>query len=224
MKQLSLPESIEETDARGIIEWAVQAVEPDGLIVSTSFGPSGLVNLHLLSEVAPQVPVVFIDTLYHFKETLELADQVRRHYGLDLRIYRPADSREVFEREHGERLWERDVDRFHYLTKVEPMERALEGVKGWVTGRRRDQSETRAEMPIIEVGEHIKVNPVAAWGRGDVWRFILEHDIPYNPLHDMGYASIGDEPLTTPIHVGEDERAGRWRGEERTECGLHDIT
>jgi phosphoadenosine phosphosulfate reductase len=167
---------------------------------------------------------VFIDTLYHFKETLELAELARTHYGLNLKTYRAAESREAFEREHGERLWERDIDRFHYLTKVEPMQRALEGVEGWVTGRRRDQSSSRSELPIVEIGEHLKVNPVAAWGRGDVWRFILDNDVPYNPLHDMGYASIGDEPLTTPVHLGEDERAGRWRGQARVECGLHDLT
>lgn len=224
MNQLSLASDIGGTDARGIIEWAAKSVESGRLIVSTSFGPSGMVNLHILSEVAPDVPVVFLDTLYHFQETLEHAELVRKHYDLDLRVFRPAETREDFEREHGERLWERDLDRFHYLTKVEPMERALEGVQGWITGRRRDQSTLRADMPLVEVGEHVKINPVAAWGRGDVWRFILENDVPYNPLHDMGYASIGDEPLTTPIHLGEDERAGRWRGQARTECGLHDLT
>jgi phosphoadenosine phosphosulfate reductase len=224
MNQLSLDGDIGESDVRGIIEWAVKTVEPGGLVASTAFGPSGLVNLHVLADIAPEVPVVFIDTLYHFKKTLELADVVASHYGLDVRVFRPAKTREDFERMHGERLWERDLDHFHHLTKVEPMARALEGVTGWITGRRRDQSVTRADMPIVELGDRIKVNPVAAWGKGDVWRFILDNDIPYNPLHDLGYASIGDEPLTTPIHLGEDERAGRWRGQARQECGLHDLT
>lgn len=224
MKQPTLDADIGVADARAIIEWAARTVEPGRLIVSTAFGPSGMVNLHILSEVAPDVPVVFIDTLYHFEETLEHAEAVRRDYGLDLRVFRPAETREEFERLHGERLWERDLERFHHLTKVEPMARALEGVQGWITGRRRDQSASRAQMPIVEFGDHVKINPVAAWGRGDVWRFILDHDVPYNPLHDQGYASIGDKPLTTPIHVGEEERAGRWRGRARTECGLHDLT
>jgi len=224
MNQLSLDGDIGESDARGILEWTVKTVEPGRLVVSTAFGPSGMVNLHILAEIAPEVPVVFIDTLYHFKETIEHAELVERHYGLDVRYFRPAETREDFEREHGERLWERDLDRFHHLTKVEPMARALEGVSGWITGRRRDQSVTRAQMPIVEIGDRIKVNPVAAWGRGDVWRFILDNDVPYNPLHDMGYTSIGDEPLTTPVHLGEDERAGRWRGQARVECGLHDLT
>jgi phosphoadenosine phosphosulfate reductase len=224
MTQLSLDSDIGEMDVRGIIEWTVKTVEPGRLVVSTSFGPSGMVNLHMLAEIAPQVPVVFIDTLYHFKETIEFSKVVARHYGLDLRVFSPAATREDFEREHGERLWERDLDRFHQLTKVEPMARALEGVTGWITGRRRDQGATRAEMSIVELGDRIKVNPLAAWGRGDVWRFIRDNDVPYNPLHDLGYSSIGDEPLTTPIHLGEDERAGRWRGQERLECGLHDLT
>jgi phosphoadenosine phosphosulfate reductase len=224
MKQLALDPDVGEMDVRGIIEWAVECVEPGKLIVSTSFGPSGMVNLHTIAEVAPAVPVVFIDTLYHFDETLKHAELVQRHYGLDVRVYRPAPSREAFEKEHGERLWERDLDRYHYLTKVEPMQRALEGVRGWITGRRRDQSATRSHLPIVEIGDHVKVNPVAAWGRGDVWRFILDNDVPYNPLHDAGYPSVGDEPLTTPVHMGEGERAGRWRGQARTECGLHDLT
>jgi phosphoadenosine phosphosulfate reductase len=224
MTQLALDAEVDENDPRGILEWAARTVDPGRLIVSTSFNPAGMVNLHILADVAPHVPVVFIDTLYHFKETLEHADFVRRHYGLNLRTYRAAETREDFERKYGERLWERDLERFHHLTKVEPMQRALEGVQGWITGRRRDQSDTRAQLQVVEVGEHIKINPVAAWGRGDVWRFILDNDVPYNPLHDQGYASIGDEPLTTPIHLGEDERAGRWRGQARVECGLHDLT
>lgn len=213
----------EGADPRSIVEWAVDSVGRDRLVVATSFGPTGMVNMHLLAGIAPDVPVVFVDTLYHFEETLDLARQVVERYGLDVRIHRPAESRQEFERLHGERLWERDVDRFHRLTKIEPMERALEGVGAWITGRRRDQSASRAKMPHVEVGERIKINPLAAWTRREVWSYILEHEVPYNPLHDRGYASIGDEPLTTPTVDGEDERAGRWRGQNRVECGLHTL-
>lgn len=213
----------DDADPSSVIEWAVERVGKDRLIVSTSFQPTGMVNIHLLSKIAPEVPVVFVDTLYHFDETLAFADRVADQYGLDLRIYRPAESREEFERVHGERLWETDLDKFHYLTKVEPMERALEGVGGWITGRRRDQSESRADMPVVEIGERIKVNPLATWTRKDVWSYIVKHDVPYNPLHDKGYTSVGDAPLTTPVLEGEDERAGRWRGQGRMECGLHTL-
>lgn len=213
----------DESDPSSIIEWAVETVGRDRLVVATSFGPSGMVNLHLLAGIAPEIPVVFVDTLYHFEETLELANVVSEKYGLDVRIYRPAESRQEFERLYGERLWERDLDKFHELTKVKPMERALEGVAGWVTGRRRDQSQSRTDMPHVEIGDRIKVNPLASWTRKDVWSFIVKNGVPYNPLHDRGYSSIGDEPLTTPTQSGEHERAGRWRGQDRAECGLHTI-
>lgn len=213
----------DESDPASVIEWAVEHVGKDRLVLATSFQPSGMVNVHMLSKIAPEVPVVFVDTLYHFEETLAFANQVADLYGLDLRVYKPAESREEFERLHGERLWERDLDRFHHLTKVEPMERALQGVGGWITGRRRDQASTRADLPVVEFGERVKVNPLAAWTRKDVWSYIVKHDVPYNPLHDRGYTSIGDEPLTTPVVEGEDERAGRWRGQGRVECGIHTL-
>ena len=213
----------EDADPSSIIEWAAEAVGRERLVVATSFGPSGMVNVHMLARIAPEVPVVFVDTLYHFDETLELANVVSQKYGLDVRIYRPAESRQEFERMYGERLWERDLDRFHELTKVKPMERALEGVSGWITGRRRDQSDSRSDMPHVELGDRVKVNPLASWTRKDVWEYIVTNSVPYNPLHDRGYTSIGDEPLTTPTLAGEHERAGRWRGQDRVECGLHTI-
>jgi phosphoadenosine phosphosulfate reductase len=213
----------DDADPSSIIEWAVERVGLERLVLATSFQPSGMVNIHMLAAIAPEMPVVFVDTLFHFDETLAFADRVADQYGLDLRVYRPAESREEFEHLYGERLWETDLDKFHYVTKVEPMERALKDVGGWITGRRRDQSTSRSDMPAVEIGERIKVNPLAAWTRKDVWSYIAKHGVPYNPLHDRGYTSVGDEPLTTPILDGEDERAGRWRGQGRTECGLHTL-
>ena len=103
------------------------------------------------------------------------------------------------------------------------MKRALVGVDGWITGRRRDQSPTRASLPPLELATQVKINPLAYWSLEDVWDFIRVHKVPYHPLHDLGYASIGDAPLTTPVKPGEHERAGRWRGSVRLECGLHGI-
>ena len=206
------------------IRWAVETVSPGRLIAASSFGFTGMVNLHLLAEIAPWVPVVFVDTLYHFRETLELAEQVKTHYGLDVRVYRPAASRAAFEERYGKRLWERDLALFHQLTRVEPMKRALRGVDGWITGRRRDQSASRAALDHVEVGDRIKVNPLASWTAEEVWSFIRANQVLYNPLHDFGYPSLGDEPLTTPVSDDEHERAGRWRGSERLECGLHALT
>ncbi len=206
-----------------ILRWAEGAFADGRLVLSSTFGVGGMMLIHLLSEEGIQLPVIFIDTLYHFPETIEHADRVADRYGLDLRTYRAAPSRREFEAKHGSRLWESDEELFHQLTKLDPMREALEGIDGWISGRRRDQSATRATLQHIEVAKRVKINPLASWGLDDVWGFIRSHGVPYHPLHDLGYASIGDAPLTTPIKRGEHERAGRWRGSVRLECGLHGI-
>jgi phosphoadenosine phosphosulfate reductase len=187
----------------------------------SAFGPGSAVIFELLQELGARLPVVFVDTLYHFPETLAHVERVRARYDLDLRVVRPAESRLAFEEQHGKRLWERDPDRYQRLTKVEPFQREVVKFDALITGRRRDQSATRADLELVEPGPPERVNPLAAWQRADVWSFIRERSLPYNPLHDLGYASIGDAPLTTPVLPGEPERAGRWRGSPRTECGIH---
>lgn len=191
------------------------------LALVSAFGPGSMVVIHKLHVLGVRVPVIFIDTLYHFPETLELVERARIRYELDLRVVSPADSRKAFEAQHGPRLWERDLDRYHQLTKVEPFERATAGLSAFITGRRRDQATTREKLGVVEFGNPITINPLAEWTREQVWEFIREYDIPYNALHDAGYASIGDEPLTTPVSPDEHERAGRWRGQGRIECGIH---
>jgi phosphoadenosine phosphosulfate reductase len=216
-----LNRELEEREPLEILVWAAAHVPLQRLILSTAFGMGGVVLIHLLREAGVRIPVVFVDTLHHFPETLHLAQEVRDHYALDLRVQRPAPDRQAFEAIHGERLWERDVERFHRLTKVEPMARALSDVAGWITARRRDQSRDRAGLPVVEGGRRLKINPLARWPARRVQTFVRQHGLPYNPLHDRGYASVGDQPLTTPVGPGEAERAGRWRGSDRTECGLH---
>ena len=211
----------EEPEAALILRTSVESFEPGRIALVSAFGPTSLVLIHLLSELELRIPVLFIDTLHHFPETLELAERVRERYDLDLRVFRPAATRAEFEARHGARLWQRDLDLYQRVTKVEPFQRATADFDGWFTGRRREQSETRARLPIVEAGEKVKINPRAGWSKGRVWGVILENEIPYNPLHDRGYPSIGDEPLTTPVGGGEPERAGRWRGSARTECGIH---
>lgn len=199
----------------------VEVFEPGRLAVSSAFGPSSLVIMHTLHDLDIRLPVLFVDTLHHFPETLAQVEQVRERYDLDLRVYRPEESLEAFEARYGPRLWERDLDRYQQVAKVEPFNRATGNFDAWITGRRRQQSETRAELPIAGGSPQVKLNPLADWNRTQVWQFILANNIPYNPLHDLGYASIGDMPLTTKVGEGEDERAGRWRGTARTECGIH---
>lgn len=223
----TLNQQFENATPQDILRWAIR-VFPQGLAQTSSF--SIPVTLHMLyEELQPEqpVPVIFLDTLHHFAATLATAERAQQRYQLDLHVYQAqgADSRAAFAARYGDELWQRDVDQFHYLTKVEPLQRALQDieVKAWVTGRRRDQSATRRHMPILEVDANgrLKINPLANWTHKDLWRYVFQQNVIYNPLHDQGYTSIGDEPLTTPVQPGEDERAGRWRGSTKTECGIH---
>jgi len=173
------------------------------------------------------VPVLFLDTLYHFPQTLELVARAKELYNLNLKTYKilEVDSREAFAERYGEALWDKDITQFHHLTKIEPLQRGLSELNtvAWITGRRRDQAATRADMPVLELDsqQRLKVNPLASWTREQSWAYAAEHKMIYNPLHDQGYPSIGDEPITTQVAEGEDERAGRWRGMGKTECGIH---
>lgn len=192
------------------------------LALVSAFGPGSLVLIHRFYKAGVRVPVIFIDTLHHFVETLEFVQRIRREYDLDLQVIKPARSRADFEAAYGPQLWLRDLERYHRLTKVEPFRQATVGLHAYVTGRRRDQSPTRAGLEVVEYGHPITINPLAGWRREEVWSFIRTHGIPYNPLHDAGYSSIGDAPLTTRVADGEPERAGRWRGLGRLECGIHE--
>ncbi len=214
----------ESLDARERIERALG--EYDEVVVASSFGLEDVAILDMVYDgLGANPPVVFLDTLYHFEETLELVERFEEAYGLDLRVYTPEqETREEFEREHGEELWEHDIEKFHELTKLGQIDEALEGRDAWVTGVRRQQAETRAGADAIEWDDAhglVKVNPLVEWSREDVWGYVEENDVPYNPLHDEGYPSIGDEPLTEPVGEEDDDRAGRWSDSEKTECGLH---
>lgn len=218
----SLQDQLEGSSLDQRLEIVATAFQDSRLAVVTSSGPASLIIIHTLHQLGIRLPVVFVDTLHHFPETLEHLERVRAKYDLDLRVYRAFNTREEFEAKHGQRLWERDLDLYQEVSKVEPFRRARSELDAWITGRRREQGQKRAELPIIEWGDQSKINPLADWNRTQVWRFILENEIPYNPLHDQGFASIGDAPLTTAIGDGEAERDGRWRGTSRTECGIHE--
>lgn len=221
----ALNERFEQATPQEILAWCVDNI-PEGLVQTTSFSMLAVTHM-LYKELDHPVPVIFLDTLHLFQETLDTAAKANFIYDLNLHTYRAvgADSRESFAQRYGDRLWERDIDQFYALTKVEPLQRALEelNVKAWITGRRRDQSETRESLRIFERAEdgRLKINPLANWTKEDLWAYTLANSVMYNPLHDQGYTSIGDEPLTTPTASGEEERAGRWRGTEKTECGIH---
>ena len=212
-----------------ILAWCVKNI-PTGLVQTSAFNVDDLVITDIiyrdLKPVTP-VPVLFLDTLHHFPQTLELVAKAKEIYNLDLKTYKTPDleTREAFAAKYGEALWDKDIAQFHHLTKIEPLQRGLAELEtvAWITGRRRDQAVTRADMPVLELDNQgrLKINPLASWTRQESWVYVAEHGTIYNPLHDQGYPSIGDEPITTQVADGEDERAGRWRGTGKTECGIH---
>ena len=174
------------------------------------------------------VDLLYFDTLYAFPETYDLIDRIRDRYPLiNLHVYKPAgiDTTEQFEQKHGERLWEKNDELYDWVAKVEPAQRAYRElqVNAVLTGRRRSQGGKRGDIPIIEVDEAglIKVNPLANWTFQQVNEYIKANNVPYNALLDRGYKSVGDTHSTKPVREGEDERAGRWQGREKTECGIH---
>ena len=214
---------------REILAWCVEHI-PTGLVQTSAFNVDDIVITDILYrdlKPALPVPVMFLDTLHHFPQTLELVGSLDKSYNLNLKIYKilEVDTRDAFAARYGEALWDRDIAQFHHLTKVEPLQRGLAELNtvAWITGRRRDQANTRAYMPVFEIDtqNRLKVNPVASWTRKETWAYVSEHGVIYNTLHDQGYPSIGDEPITTRVAEGEDERAGRWRGTGKTECGIH---
>lgn len=193
--------------------------------LSCSFGgPTGMVLLDMAVRVAPEVRVITLDTGFLFPETYALIEQVEERYGIRVERSVPALTAAEQADRHGEALWERDPDACCAIRKVEPMAAAMNGLKAWITGIRRDQSPTRKDTPIVRWDGKfglLKVAPLAAWTEKQVWSYIVEHEVPYNPLHDSGYPSLGCTHCTRPIQIGEDLRAGRWSGRQKTECGLH---
>lgn len=224
-----LNQQFETAMPQDILTWAV-ANMPAGFVQTSAFNVDDLVITDILyRQLQPEhpVPVIFLDTLHHFPQTLELVAKAKEIYNLNLKVYTVpgVSNREEFAAQFGEALWDKDIEKFHHVTKIEPLQRGLTELNpiAWITGRRRDQAVTRANMPIFELDKQgrIKINPLANWTREKSWAYAMEHNMIYNPLHDQGYPSIGDEPITTPVGEGEDERAGRWRGTGKTECGIH---
>jgi phosphoadenosine phosphosulfate reductase len=205
------------------------------LYQSTAFGLTGLVTIDMLSSLAasepslPRVEAVFLDTLHHFPETYALVDRVRAKYpAVRLHVYRPdgVSTASEFEEQYGSGLYDSAAELYDWIAKVEPQQRAYSelNVAAVLTGRRRSQGGERDKIPILEVDEEtgiIKINPLLDWSFHQVKAYIDEHEVPYNELLDRGYKSVGDWHSTSPVAAGEDERAGRWKGQQKTECGIH---
>lgn len=216
---------LECAEPRDIISWACRHYFPD-LTMATAFGPEGCVIMHYLAQINPRVHVFNLDTGYQFPETLELRDRIAKRYGIEVEFKRPDTSVEAFEALHGGPLYRTDPDKCCLERKVKVLQKAAAGKKAWMSGIRRDQSQDRAKTPIVKWDKKfslVKISPLANWTKQDVWKLITEEAIPYNPLHDQGYTSIGCWPCTRAVLDGEDERAGRWSGFKKTECGLHSL-
>ncbi len=207
-------------DPAETVAWALRTY-PRRVALTVSFGGGGLVLAHIISRIDPSVPVLFLDTGFHFPETLAFKDEFVKRYRLNLIELKPAT-------DPGP-LYQTDPDRCCHIRKVEPLDRALGDYDAWVSAVRQDQNAARGGIEPIErhkIGgrEIVKIFPLAHWTRADVTRYLTEHEVPHHPLQDIGYTSIGCWPCTRPTAPGESERAGRWSGTDKKECGLHTFT
>ena len=195
------------------------------IAVVSSFGADSGVLLHMVAEIDPKTPVLFVDTGRHFSETLEHRDRLVRHLGLsDVRNIGPsAEEAARLDPDTSRATW--DPDGCCAFRKVAPLQRALQGFEAWITGRKRFQSATRRALGVFEVdGVHAKINPLARWGQAEIDAYAGRHHLPAHPLAARGFPSIGCAPCTSFVRPDEDARTGRWRGFEKTECGIHRPT
>ncbi len=216
-------DELETADPQAICAWAVSTFGSQ-VALASSFGVEDMCVLDMLVRATPTPRVFYLDTGVLFAETYALVDAVGTRYGLMPERRRPALTLALQAEHYGDRLWERDPDACCRMRKVEPLGQVLKGLDAWITGIRRDQTPFRAGARVVEVDAKfglIKVNPLVRWTIGQVWRYVRRHRVPYNPLHDRGYPSIGCAPCTWAVGPGEDPRAGRWASLGKTECGIH---
>lgn len=210
--------SIEE-----LLEWSVATHSPK-LVMTSNFGVEGVVLMDHLMRVAPETPIVYLNTGFQFPATDEVKERLRDRYKFNLIEARSLLSVEEQAKIYGERLYETNSDLCCRIRKVEPLQRALAGFEAWIAALRRDQSTTRSNIRVVEWNERhqmAKIHPLANWTRSQVWSYIIKHNLPYNRLYDDGYTSIGCWPCTRQITAGQHERSGRWSGSEKQECGIH---
>lgn len=213
----------EKLPAADVLRWGLTTFADD-IVLSTGFGPSGIVLMHLVSQIRPKTAVFYLQTNLFFPETLALRDELSERLGLQFTEVHSGLSLNEQAHQFGAALWQRNPDLCCRLRKVEPLRRYLADKKAWITGIRRDQSPSRRQTQIISwdnANHLVKLCPLAGWTQDQVWDYIRQHDLPTNMLHDEGYPSIGCMPCTRPVAAGEAERAGRWAGTEKLECGIH---
>ena len=219
--------AFESADPREILAWTLEGSGLERVAIASAFQAEGTVVMHLATQIRSDIPILFLETGYQFAETLAFKEQLAERLGLNVVDLVGEYTVERQAEEIGPRLYEREPEKCCDLNKVQPMFEALRELDAWITAFRRDSSPTRATSPFVEQYELepgrwiVKVNPMAAWSQQQVWGYLREHDLPHNPLYDLGYASIGCAPCTRMQFAGEPERAGRWAGLSKWECGIH---
>lgn len=208
--------------AERILRWAWDTFAPD-IVASSSFQTQSVPMLHLISRVCYEMPIIFVDTGYHFPQTLAFRDDLRERYNLNVVVIQPTVTKSETMQQYGEPLYRHDPDLCCYINKVSPMQWGISWAQAWVSGVRRDQTAQRKAMQIFEMRPNgiLRVHPLLAWTADDIEAYREAYHLPAHPLHHMGYASIGCAPCTRPVFFGEDARAGRWADSKKTECGLH---
>lgn len=218
---------LEAATPQEILRWALETYG-DGLTMATAFGAEGCVLLDMLAKLRDETgmaPDIFnLDTGFQFPQTLALRSRLEKRYGLKIRAMQPDPQVELEQAKHEEPLYKVDPNLCCHFRKVVPLKEAVQGFEAWITAIRRDQTPERAKAAIVGPDPQfplVKINPLANWTKDQVWDYIKANDVPYNPLHDQNFPSIGCWPCTRPVMSGQDDRAGRWAGTEKRECGLH---
>jgi len=209
--------------AEELLDWALHRF-PGRIAIASAFGPEGMVLIDIASRLRRDIQVFTLDTGLFFPETYELIHKVERRYRITVERVKPAQTIDEQAAKHGPSLWQHSPDHCCYMRKVEPLRRKLSTLDAWIAAIRRDQTPDRAHAQKLEWDAKfglVKINPLCDWSSEMVWDYVRTNNLPYNPLHDRGYPSIGCAPCTKPVQIGEDPRSGRWAGLAKTECGLH---
>lgn len=224
----AISERFETATPQEILRWAITTYKGK-LTMATAFGAEGCCLLHMIAQIRDEtgiVPDIFnLDTGYQFPQTLALRNRIQKKYGLTIRLVSAEESTNQLEARFAGPLYKENANQCCHLRKVVPLQEAVQGFEAWITAIRREQTPERARAGIVSPDPKfdflVKVSPLANWTKQQVWDYIRENDIPYNPLHDQGFPSIGCWPCTRAVKEGEDERSGRWAGQDKRECGIH---
>jgi len=217
-----LEDRFAKVKASSLLRLAIEDLFPGRIALVSSFGADSVVLLHMVSQVDPTTPVVFVDTGQHFEETLRYRDELVARLGLANVVMAEPDAAVIAAEDPEKFLFASDPDRCCDIRKVQPLAPALDGYDAWITGRKGFQSATRSRVPLFEAeGDRVKVNPLVGWSASDLLDYIRAADLPPHPLVAKGFPSIGCLPCTSRVAPGEDPRAGRWRGRTKSECGIH---